>query len=74
MMNLIELHKKSIAVLMLAFLATAMLTACSSDSEEAPPPEETGAGGGGGGGGDGACDELEGAAKEECLDELENEF
>ena len=31
MMNLIELHKKSIAVLMLAFLATAMLTACSSD-------------------------------------------
>jgi hypothetical protein len=37
--NLITIPKKSIAALLLAFLASAMLPACSSDLEEAPPSE-----------------------------------
>lgn len=46
MMNLVELHKKSLAVLLLAFMSLAMLPACSSDEEEAPPPEESSSSGG----------------------------
>ncbi len=34
MMNLVELRKKSLAALLLAFMASAMLPACSSDEEE----------------------------------------
>ena len=75
MMTIVELGKKSLAVLLVAFLAMAMLSACSSDEEEAPPPAETDtAGGGGGGGGDGLCDGLDGEAYDECIDEMENEL
>ena len=75
MMTVIELGKKSLAALLVAFLATAMLTACSSDEEEAaPPPAEEETGVGAPQEEDNLCDELEGVAKEECLDELENEF
>ena len=34
MMGLVELRKKSLAALLLAFMASAMLPACSSDEEE----------------------------------------
>jgi hypothetical protein len=74
MMNLIELLKKSIAVLILAFLASAMLSACSSDEEEAPPPAEEETGVGTPEGEDHLCDDLDGEEKEQCLDELENEI
>lgn len=35
-MNIFDLCRKTIAVLLLAFMAAVMLPACSSDSEEAP--------------------------------------
>ncbi len=75
MMTVIELGKKSLAALLVTFLALAMLSACSSDEEEAPPPpaeEETGVGAPPEE--DNLCDELDGEAKQQCLDELENEF
>lgn len=34
-MSIFELRKKSLAALLLAFMASAMLPACSSDEEEA---------------------------------------
>jgi len=73
MLKLIELRKKYLPALLLAFLAPAMFAACSSDSEEAPPPppEESGSAPPPE---DNLCDEVEGEAKQECLDELENEF
>ncbi len=40
-----ELLRKSVFVLMLSFMAMAMLPACSSSEESTPPPEESGAGG-----------------------------
>jgi hypothetical protein len=45
-MNIFELCRKFVFVLLLAFMAAVMLPACSSDSEEAPPPGESSAGGG----------------------------
>jgi hypothetical protein len=46
-MKLIELLRKSFVVLMLSFMALAILSACASSEESAPPPEETGAAEGG---------------------------
>lgn len=72
----IESYKKSLAVLLLAFLAMATFSACSSDSEEAPPPppaeeesapppEEDRE----------ACERMDTPeAKEECYQELDTEF
>jgi len=45
-MKILELHKGFLAVLVLAFMALGMLSACSS-SEEEPPPADTSGGGGG---------------------------
>jgi len=45
-MKLIDLLRKSIVVLMLSFMAMAILPACSSSEESAPPPEDTGGGNG----------------------------
>ena len=42
-MKLIELLRKYFVILMLSFMALAILPACSSTEESAPPPEETGA-------------------------------
>ena len=52
MINLANLRRKSIAALLLAFMASAMLPACSSDEEEAQ---------------DEICDEMD-AGMEECPD------
>ncbi len=46
-MKLIELLRKFFVVLMLSFMALAILPACSSSEESAPLPEETGAESGG---------------------------
>ena len=43
-MKLLELLKKSVFVLMLSFMAMAILPACSSSEESAPPPEESASG------------------------------
>jgi len=43
-MKILELHKGFLAVLVLAFMALGMLSACSS-SEEEPPPADTGGSG-----------------------------
>jgi len=42
MTNPIKSRNNSLAVLLLSFMALAMLPACSSDSEEAPPPDTGG--------------------------------
>ena len=79
-MTLKELRKKYLPALLLAILVPAMFVACSSDEEEPPPPpEETSAGGDTGGGTDEeareACERMDTQqAKQECLDELENEL
>ena len=39
-MKILELHKKSLAALLLALMALVMLPGCSTTEEE-PPPEET---------------------------------
>jgi len=46
-MKLLELLKKSVFVLMLSFMAMAILPACSSSEESAPPPEESSSSGSG---------------------------
>ena len=40
-MKVLELHKKSLAALLLALMALVMLPACST-TEETPPPAESG--------------------------------
>ena len=41
-MKVLELHKKSLAALLLALMAMVMLTGCSTTEEEtAPPPEDS---------------------------------
>ena len=41
-MKVLELHKKSLAALLLALMALVMLTGCSTTEEEtAPPPEDS---------------------------------
>ena len=42
-MNLLELSKKSLFVLLLSLMALVMLPACSTTEEE-PPPADTGTG------------------------------
>ena len=39
-MKILELHKKSLAALLLALMALVMLPGCSTTEEE-PPPEDT---------------------------------
>ena len=40
-MNIFELRKKSLAALLLAFMASAMLPACSSTDEAAQPDSQS---------------------------------
>ena len=41
-MKILELHKKSLAALLLSLMALVMLPGCSTTEEEAtPPPEES---------------------------------
>jgi hypothetical protein len=48
MMSIIDLPKKTLAAVLPAFVASAMLPACSS-TDEAAQPEDTGSTGGGSG-------------------------
>ena len=46
-LKIFELLRKSVFVLMLSFMAMAILPACSSSEESAPPPEESSSSGSG---------------------------
>jgi hypothetical protein len=63
-MKILDLFRKSFVVLMLSFMAMAILPACSSSEESAPPAEESSSSGCGD---PDACPEGDVACREEAI-------